>query len=237
MLNTDSNIDPDEKAKFEALASGWWDPRGQFKTLHAINPVRVQYIIEQLGSLEGKNVLDIGCGGGLLTEELAKRGATVTGLDISDVSLSIARQHSKQFNLEILYINSTIEDFASNNIQKFDVITCMEMLEHVPDPRSVIESCARLINPGGDIFLSTLNRNLPTYIFAVIFAEYLLNLLPVGTHDYSRFIRPSELFSWCQTYGLEVKDISGINYLPFINKFSLNKNPVVNYLIHANSGK
>lgn len=236
MPNKGPNLDSDEKAKFEALASGWWDPHGQFKTLHVINPTRVQYIIEQVGSLEGKNVLDIGCGGGLLTEEMARHGANVTGLDISDVSLSIARQHSKQSNLYIHYINSTIEDFASHYKQKFDVITCMEMLEHVPDPKSVIQSCAFLIKPGGDVFLSTLNRNLPAYIFGVICAEYLLKLLPVGTHDYSRFIRPSELFSWCQQYGLKVTDISGINYLPYINKVTLNKKPVVNYLLHANSG-
>lgn len=236
MLFTDSNIDSDEKLKFDALAPGWWDPRGQFKTLHAINPIRMQYI-EQNISLKDKNILDIGCGGGLLTEALARRGAAVTGLDISDASLTIARHHCKQSNLEINYINSTVEDFAGTNTRKFDVITCMEMLEHVPDPVSVIKSCAELIKPGGDVFFSTLNRNLPSYILAVIFAEYLLKLLPAGTHDYSRFIRPSELFSWCQQYGLQVTDISGISYLPFINKFSLNNKPVVNYLLHANYGR
>ena len=232
MIYTQTNIDPTEKAKFEALASDWWNPDGQFKTLHAINPARMQYI-EQAISLKDKNVLDIGCGGGLLTEALARCGANVTGLDISDVSLSIARQHSKQSNLEIFYVNSTVEDYAGKNAQKFDTVTCMEMLEHVPDPKSVVSSCAKLVKPGGHVFFSTLNRNLPAYILAVICAEYILKLLPIGTHDYSRFIRPSELYSWCQENGLEITDISGISYLPFINKFSLNKNPVVNYLTHA----
>ncbi len=232
MLGANTNIDLKEKAKFDAFASGWWDPNGKFKTLHNINPVRLQYI-EQHIALSGKKILDIGCGGGILTEAMARQGAFVTGLDISEASLAIARQHCKQSKLDIQYINDTVEQYAVTHAHSFDVITCMEMLEHVPSPQSIVNACAELIKPGGQAFFSTINRTLPAYLLAVVGAEYLLNLLPVGTHDYSRFIRPSELASWCQQCGLSVKDIAGISYLPVINHFSINKNPNVNYLMHT----
>lgn len=226
------NIDTREKAKFDALASSWWDPDGTFKTLHDINPIRLQYIKRHV-SLEGKNVLDIGCGGGILSEVLVKEGARVTGLDISESLLDIARLHSQQSNLDICYCNATAEEYALKSNRAFDVITCMELLEHVPDPQSIIKACAVLLKPDGQAFFSTINRTLKAYLYAVLGAEHLLHLLPVGTHDYSRFIRPSEIDSWCQKNGLRITDIAGISYLPFINRFTINKDPGVNYLIHC----
>jgi len=236
MVHTNTNIDLNEKAKFDAFASDWWDPKGKFKTLHDINPIRLQYI-EQHIALSGKKILDIGCGGGILTEAMARQGAFVTGLDISEAPLAIARQHCKQSKLDIQYVNDQVEQYADTHVHSYDVITCMEMLEHVPDPQSIVNACAELIKPGGQVFFSTINRTLPAYVLAVLCAEYLLNLLPVGTHDYSRFIRPSELASWCQQCGLSVKNIAGISYLPVIDHFSINKNPNVNYLMHTCSEK
>ena len=236
MASSTINVDAAEKAKFDSLASEWWDPKGQFRILHDINPLRLQYI-EQHISLTNRNVLDIGCGGGLLTEAMAKQGARVTGLDISETLLDTARQHSQHTGLQITYNNATAEGYADNYARSFDVITCMEMLEHVPDPESVIKACTELIKPGGQVFFSTINRTLKSYLFAILGAEYLLGLLPVGTHDYSRFIRPSELTSWCHNYGLSVTEIAGISYLPIFNRFTINKHPDINYLIHARHGE
>ena len=232
MQDIDPNIDPKEKAKFDSMADDWWNPGGKFRTLHDINPVRLQFIEKQV-SLSGKTILDIGCGGGILSEALAKKAAVVTGLDISESAITIASQHSRSSRLDIQYQIDTVENFAERHDQKFDVIICMELLEHVPDPESIINAAGRLLIPGGRLFLSTINRTLPAYLTAVVGAEYLLKLLPVGTHEYSRFIRPSELLTLCQKYNFEVTEICGITYMPLVNHFSLGKKPKVNYLMHA----
>ncbi|MBM2830248.1 MAG: 3-demethylubiquinone-9 3-methyltransferase [Gammaproteobacteria bacterium] len=226
------NVDAQEKGKFDALASEWWNPGGQFKMLHDINPLRLEYIDRGV-KLAGKTVLDMGCGGGLLTEAMATKGAYVTGLDISDAPLAVAREHSQQSGLEIQYINAVPEDYAGQNEHRYDVVTCMEMLEHVPDPESIIRACARLIKPRGHVIFSTINRTLKAYLFAILGAEHLLKILPAGTHDYARFIRPSELAAWCQRHGLDVKDIAGMSYIPVMGHATLTKNPDVNYLLHA----
>ena len=232
MKNSTENIDLDEKSKFNALASEWWDPQGEVQTLHDINPVRLSYIEDHI-DLADKQILDIGCGGGLLTEALADKGGLVTGIDISEDLLHVADDHAKKANLDITYICTTVENFSSNHNNAFDVITCMELLEHVPDPGSVINACMHLIKPGGLLFLSTINRNLKAYVQTKIAAEYLLKLLPVGTHDYSKYIRPSELASWCRTSGFTVIDISGISYMPFVRKCSIKDKPDVNYILCA----
>ena len=232
MNNPSINVDTTEKNKFDALASQWWDANGKFKTLHDINPLRLQYI-ERHAALSGKKVLDLGCGGGILAEAMARQGAHVTGLDISEAPLEAARQHSAQSNLVINYINNTAEEYGSTSGQSFDVITCMEMLEHVPDPKSIIKACSALIKADGHIFYSTINRTPKAYLLAVLGAEYLLKLLPTGTHDYSRFIRPSELASWCREYGLKMTDTAGISYLPVIDHFSITDTTDVNYLMHV----
>ena len=226
------NIDKQEQEKFDSLAPDWWNKDGQFKTLHDINPVRLDYIDHKI-SLAGKTVLDLGCVGGLLSEALAKKGAHVTGLDISEEPLAIARKHCQQTGLDIQYINAIPEDYASRNEQRFDVVTCMEMLEHVPNPESIIQACARLIKTHGHVIFSTINRTPRAYLFAVQMAEHLLKILPPGTHDYARFIRPSELAVWCERQGLCVKDIAGMTYIPFLGHVSINKNPGVNYLMHT----
>lgn len=232
MKNRTENIDPHEKSKFNALASDWWNPDGQLQTLHDINPTRLTYIENHI-DLINKKILDVGCGGGLLTEAMASKGGLVTGIDISEQPLAVADAHAKQAELEITYINTTIEDFSSDQRHAFDVITCMELLEHVPDPGSVIHACMHLVKPGGLLFLSTINRNLKAYIQTKIAAEYILKLLPVGTHEYSKYCRPSELASWCRESGFTVIDISGISYLPFIRYCRLKDKPDVNYLICA----
>ncbi len=232
MKNSAENIDLDEKSKFNALASEWWDPQGEIQTLHDINPIRLNYIEDHI-DLEDKQILDIGCGGGLLTEALADKGGLVTGIDISEDLLHVADDHAKKANLDITYICTTVENFSSNHNNAFDVITCMELLEHVPDPGSVINACMHLIKPGGLLFLSTINRNLKAYLQTKIAAEYLLKLLPVGTHEYSKYIRPSELASWCRASGFTVIDISGITYLPFIRHCHIKDKPDVNYLLCA----
>ncbi|MBI4006332.1 MAG: bifunctional 2-polyprenyl-6-hydroxyphenol methylase/3-demethylubiquinol 3-O-methyltransferase UbiG [Gammaproteobacteria bacterium] len=226
------NIDKQEQEKFDSLAPDWWNIDGQFKTLHDINPVRLDYIDRKI-SLAGKTVLDLGCGGGLLSEAMAKKGAHVTGLDISEEPLAIARKHCQQTGLDIQYINAIPEDYATRNEHRFDVVTCMEMLEHVPNPESIIQACARLIKTHGHVIFSTINRTPRAYLFAVLMAEHLLKILPPGTHDYARFIRPSELAVWCERQGLCVKDIAGMAYIPFLGHVSINKNPGVNYLMHA----
>jgi len=232
MKNRPENIDLHEKSKFDSYASDWWDPEGQLRTLHDINPTRLNYIEDHI-NLKNKKILDVGCGGGLLTEAMASGGSLVTGIDISEQLLEVADAHAKQADFEITYVYTTVEEFSSDHKHVFDVITCMELLEHVPDPVSVINACMNLIKPGGLLFLSTINRNLKAYIQTKIAAEYMLKLLPVGTHEYAKYIRPSELALWCRKSGFTVINISGISYLPFIRYCRLKDKPDVNYLLCA----
>lgn len=230
MQMTQANIDPIEVAKFSKSAAHWWDLNGEFKMLHELNPLRLEFITQR-SSLSGKNVIDIGCGGGILTESMAKIGATVTGIDMSEAALSVAQLHLHESNLKVEYIHTTAERIAAERPGQYDVVTCMEMLEHVPDPISIIRACATLVKPGGQIFLSTLNRNLKSYLFAIVGAEYVLKLLPHGTHDFSKFIRPSELSEWSRKAGLTMKEMMGIHYNPLTKKFKLNEDVSVNYLV------
>lgn len=227
-----NNIDVHEKRKFDALGHAWWEERGEFSPLHDLNPVRVTYINDRAG-LKGKTVVDVGCGGGILSEALARIGTTVTGIDISEVSLSCAKAHSLQEGLAIQYEMSSPEDYAASTRHQYDVVACMELLEHVPDPLSVVTACAHLAKPGGQLFFSTINRTLKAYILAILGAEHLLKLLPAGTHQYEKFIRPHELAGWCRQAGLEVLDISGILYNPFLHHAALSRDTRVNYLLHA----
>lgn len=232
MNHTAQNIDPQEIHKFDSQASRWWDPGGAFKPLHDINPLRLEYIDRRAG-LQDKAVVDVGCGGGLLTEGMARRGARVTGIDMSDSALTIAKIHLLESGLEVDYHMITAEDLAAARPGEFDVVTCLEMLEHVPDPASVVQACADLVRPGGQVFFSTLNRNLKAYLFAVIGAEYLLKLLPRRTHDYDKFIRPSELAAWCRNAGLSLNDLTGLQYNPVTRQYSLGRDFDVNYLACA----
>ena len=232
MTTAHTNVDPNEVAKFEALATSWWDTESESKPLHEINPLRLSFI-ENKCSLHDKNIIDIGCGGGILSEALAKRGGQVTGIDMGKMPLDIARLHALEAKLTIDYQQITAEQKAEQAAEVFDVVTCMEMLEHVPDPVSVIKACVQLVKPGGDVFFSTLNRHPKAYLFAVVGAEYLLNMLPKGTHDYKRFIRPSEMASWCRQAGLEVSDITGLSYNPLTKEYALGEDVKVNYLMHC----
>jgi len=232
------NVDHDEVAKFEALAHRWWDPEGDFRPLHDINPLRENYIKDK-AAIANKKVLDIGCGGGILTESMARSGADVTGIDAGEAPITIAKLHALESELEIDYRVSTIEAFVGEEFaehgegQLFDVITCLEMLEHVPDIHSVISHAASLLKPGGDLFLSTINRNAKAYVMAIFGAEYILNLLPKGTHDYKKLIRPSELAGAVRRAGLTVLDLSGMSYNPFSRHCKLTDDVDVNYLLHA----
>lgn len=231
-MNTE-NLDQEEVDKFDELASKWWDEEGEFKPLHQINPLRVNFI-EERSSLKGKKILDVGCGGGILAEAMGQLGGKVTGIDASPNTIGIAKAHSKSVNSGVIYIQKTIEEFITTNPdEKFDVITCLEMLEHVPSPLGVIQSCSSLLNDGGDIFFSTINRNPKSYLFAVIGAEYILNLLPKGTHDYEKFIKPSELAGWIRNSGLTTKETIGLSYNPITNNYWLGKDIQVNYMVHA----
>ncbi|MEW5756710.1 MAG: bifunctional 2-polyprenyl-6-hydroxyphenol methylase/3-demethylubiquinol 3-O-methyltransferase UbiG [Pseudomonadota bacterium] len=224
------NVDPAEIAKFEALASRWWDPNSEFKPLHDINPLRLNYIDEKAG-LAGKKVLDVGCGGGILAEGMALRGAHVTGIDMGQAPLTVAKLHLHESGVQVDYQKSTVEDFAEKHPGAFDVITCMEMLEHVPDPSSVIAACTKLVKPGGQVFFSTINRNPKAFLFAIVGAEYVLNLLPKGTHEYQKFIRPSELTTWTRHAGLTVRHMCGMSYNPLSKKYTLGQDVDVNYLV------
>jgi 2-polyprenyl-6-hydroxyphenyl methylase/3-demethylubiquinone-9 3-methyltransferase len=225
-----ANIDPLEIAKFEILAQEWWDPNGSSKPLHDINPFRLKFITDIL-TLDQKKVLDVGCGGGLLSESMAQQRAQVTAIDMSESLIEIAKHHAQEQNLRIHYQQMTVENLAAQSPNSFDVITCMEMLEHVPNPISVIQACANLIKEGGYLFFSTLNRNLKAYLGAIIGAEYILGLLPKGTHDYQKFIRPSELDSWARAAGLNLVQIKGLSYNPLTQQYRLSTNLDINYLI------
>lgn len=226
------NIDHHEIGKFEELASRWWDRDSEFKPLHDINPLRLGYI-EQFTSLEGKQVLDVGCGGGILAESMAQKGAQVTGIDMGEAPLEVARLHLLESGLEVDYQRITAEEFAEQHPERFDVVTCMEMLEHVPDPGSVIRACARLVKPDGHVFFSSINRNAKSYLFAIVGAEYVLNMLPRGTHDYGKLIRPSELHEWSRQADLAPRDITGMSYNPLSKHYSLGRDIDVNYLVYC----
>lgn len=225
------NLDPAEIAKFSAGAAHWWDPHGEFKTLHEINPLRLDYI-NQRAPLVGKKVIDIGCGGGILSESIAKAGANVTGIDMSEAALNVARLHQYESGVDVEYILTPAEDIAVTRPHSYDIVTCLEMLEHVPDPASIVKACAALVKPGGHVFFSTLNRNIKSYLFAVIGAEYVMRWLPQNTHDYAKFIRPSELEEWGRLAGLSVKDITGLEYHLLTQQFALGKDVSVNYLMY-----
>lgn len=224
------NADPAEIAKFEALASRWWDPQSEFKPLHEINPLRLDYIDRLAGGIEGKQVLDVGCGGGILAESMAELGAQVTGIDMGEAPLSVARLHGLESGIEVDYQRIPAEQMAAQHPGRFDIVTCMEMLEHVPDPASSIAACAKLVKPGGAVFFSTINRNPKSYLFAIIGAEYVLRMLPKGTHDYGKFIRPAELESWARHAGLKMLDLTGMTYNPLSKQYSLGRDLSVNYL-------
>ena len=226
------NVDPAEIAKFEELASRWWDLNSEFKALHDINPLRVNYI-DQRAPVAGKKVLDVGCGGGILCEGMAQRGAKVTGIDMGEAPLSVASLHLHESGLDIDYQKSTAEDFAQQHPDQFDIVTCLEMLEHVPNPGSVVSACAKLVKPGGQLFFSTINRNPKSYLFAVIGAEHLLRMIPKGTHDYDKFIKPSELAACLRKAELEMHNISGMTFNPITKNYRLGNDVDVNYLMHA----
>ncbi len=225
-----SNANPIEIEKFSQLAHRWWDANSEFKPLHEINPLRLDYI-ERIAGLSGKTVLDVGCGGGILSESMAGMGAQVTGIDLGDKPLQVAKLHLLESGKQVEYRKVAVEDFAAERPASFDVVTCMEMLEHVPDPQSVVRACAQLVRPGGYVFFSTLNRNAKSYLFAVIGAEYVLNMLPRGTHDYAKFIKPSELAQWSRNAGLNVNDLTGMSYNPLSKTYSLGKDTDVNYMV------
>lgn len=225
------NVDPNEIAKFSELSAHWWDPQGELRTLHEINPLRLNYINEQV-SLNSKTVVDVGCGGGILTEGMAKLGATVTGIDMSESILKVAKMHLHESAVKVDYIHSTAEQLATEKNNHFDVVTCLEMLEHVPDPKAIVDACAKLAKPGGDLFFSTLNRNMKSYLFAIVGAEYVLKMLPKNTHDYAKFIKPSELAEWARGANLHVSGMIGITYHPLTKQYKLSPDVSVNYLIH-----
>jgi 2-polyprenyl-6-hydroxyphenyl methylase/3-demethylubiquinone-9 3-methyltransferase len=226
------NVDSAEIAKFSELAHRWWDPESEFKPLHDINPLRLDYV-DHIAVLNDKQVLDVGCGGGILTESMAKRGARVTGIDLADKALKVAQLHALETGSPVNYRMAAVEDIARESPRVFDVITCMELLEHVPDPASVVAACATLVKPGGHVFFSTINRNLKAYMFAVLGAEYLLRLLPRGTHRYEKFIKPSELATQCRQSGLEIREIIGMTYNPLAKQYSLRSDTDVNYIMHC----
>ena len=225
------NVDAGEIAKFDALASRWWDPEGEFRPLHEINPLRLGYI-RQRADLKGAQVIDIGCGGGILAESMYAAGARVTGIDMAEKPLRVATLHQAESGAEIEYRQATAEEMAQEKPGAFDVVTCLEMLEHVPEPLQVIRSCRDLVKPGGDVFFSTINRNPKAFMLAIVGAEYVLRMLPAGTHEYAKFIRPSELEAWAREAGLALQGSIGLHYNPFTRDYSLGDNVDVNYLMH-----
>ena len=226
------NADPQELAKFSELAHRWWDPSSEFKPLHEINPLRLGWI-DGIAALKGKSVLDVGCGGGILAEAMAKLGARVKGIDLSEKALKVAMLHLLESRLEVNYEEISAEALAEREPGQYDALTCMEMLEHVPDPVSTVDACAKLVRPGGQVFFSTINRNPKSYLFAVIGAEYILRLLPRGTHDYAKFLKPSELARHCRAAGLTLKSVIGMSYNPLTKVYALNNDASVNYLMHC----
>jgi 2-polyprenyl-6-hydroxyphenyl methylase/3-demethylubiquinone-9 3-methyltransferase len=224
------NVDLNEVEKFNKIAHKWWDPSSEFKPLHDINPLRVNYI-NDLFPLNEKNILDVGCGGGILAESMARLGGNVTGIDQSEIAIKIAKLHAKENNLIIDYKLLNIEDFLKKDSSKFDVITCLEMIEHVPDPASIITSCAKKLKKNGRLYVSTINRNLKAFLFAIVGAEYILNLLPKGTHHYDKFIKPSEVKSWANSLNMNISNITGMTYNPFLKKYSLGSDVSVNYIL------
>ncbi len=233
---TADNVDPSEVAKFEALAHRWWDKSSEFRPLHDINPLRANFI-DRHSPVAGARVLDVGCGGGILSEALAFRGAEVTGIDAGEAPLGVARLHCLESKLDIEYLQVTAEALAEERAGQYDVVTCLEMLEHVPDPAAVVEACARLCKPGGHLYFATINRNPKSYLFAIIGAEQILRLLPRGTHDYQKLIKPSELGAWLRSAGLQLRHATGMTYNPLTQKYKLNERDLdVNYLLHASKG-
>ncbi|CDH44770.1 MAG: bifunctional 2-polyprenyl-6-hydroxyphenol methylase/3-demethylubiquinol 3-O-methyltransferase UbiG [Candidatus Competibacteraceae bacterium] len=227
------NVDYQEIAKFEQLASRWWDPDSEFKPLHEMNPLRLNYITERAGGLTGQQALDVGCGGGILAESMALRGAQVLGIDMGEAPLAVARLHQLESGAVLDYRRITAEELAEHEPASFDVVTCMEMLEHVPDPASTIAACARLVKPGGHVFFSTINRNPKSYLFAIIGAEYVLRMLPQGTHDFRKFIRPSELDRWIRAAGLTLQHLTGLHFNPLTGRYWLGPGVRVNYMVHC----
>ena len=232
--NPPSNIDVSEMAKFEAMAPIWWDRQGAYKALHDINGLRLDYI-NRRAPLAGRAVLDVGCGGGILSEAMASLGAVVTGIDMGDVALGVARLHLSHSRLEVDYQQATAEQFAETHPAQFDTVTCLELLEHVPEPASVIKACKTLVKPGGDVFFATLNRNWKSFLFAIIGAEYILRLVRKGTHTYHKFIKPAELNNWAGAAGLASMDLCGLHYNPFLKRYTIGGNTHVNYLAHFRS--
>lgn len=231
-MSLNQNVDPQEIQKFASLAAHWWDASGELKTLHQINPLRLCYITEKI-NISGKQVIDIGCGGGILTESLAKEGAIATGIDMNKPAIEVAKLHLLESGVKATYLHTTAEAIASEQSETYNVVTCLEMLEHVPDPASIVQACADLVKPGGHVFFSTLNRNPKSYLFAILGAEHLLKILPKNTHDYAKFIRPSELSLWARQAGLVPKEMKGIAYNPFTQTFKLTDDTSVNYLFYA----
>ncbi len=227
-----SNVDEEELAKFEALAYRWWDKESEFKPLHDINPLRLNYIDQHAG-LRGKKVLDIGCGGGILSESMAKKGAVVKGIDLGEAPLSVAKIHAKEQQVDIEYQAISTEEIAAREPDAYDIVTCMEMLEHVPDPSAIVKACSDLVKPNGHVFFSTINRNPKSFLFAIVGAEYILNLLPKGTHQYEKLIRPSELDQWIRQANLQTNDIIGMSYNPILKSYKLSSDTSVNYIVHA----
>ncbi|TQV76873.1 bifunctional 2-polyprenyl-6-hydroxyphenol methylase/3-demethylubiquinol 3-O-methyltransferase UbiG [Aliikangiella marina] len=232
-MTTTQNVDAAEIKKFSDLASRWWDKNSEFKPLHDINPLRLDYINKHCGGLQGKKVIDIGCGGGILSDSMAEKGAEVTGIDMGEAPLSVAKLHQLESGQSVEYVHSTAEEMAEKHPATFDVVTCMEMIEHVPDPSSIIRACAQLVKPGGHVFFSTINRTPKAFVFAIVGAEYILRMLPKGTHQYEKFVKPSELATWAREAKLDLKDLIGMHYNPLTKVYKLAPGVDVNYVMHT----
>ena len=232
MSESTLNADPSELEKFSRLAHRWWDPDGEFRPLHQINPLRLAWIDGKV-RLAGKRILDVGCGGGILTEAMARAGGEVKGIDLAEKPLKVAELHRLESGVAVEYESTSAEQLAEREVGRYDIVTCMEVLEHVPDPASTVRACAALARPGGDLFFATINRNLKSYLFAIVGAEYVLRLLPKGTHDYAKLIKPSELARWCRGTGLEIGTLVGMTYNPLTGVYALGRDTDVNYIVHA----